>query len=111
MIDLISFDRTELDDAILAIQQPRTDFQLRHFVVGQHDTEARRWLQCVLELQNKIDVLERAQIGRRQLTRRIAALRNGDDDARDEAALLTLDLRAQDRAVIGAVREAETLYA
>lgn len=111
MNDLIERCDKDLADAIRAIQQPRTNFQLRHFVVGQHDTEPRRWWQCVLELQIKIQNLKRAQIHRRQIERKIKALRNGGDEAKDEGALLMLDLEDQELAILGAIRETETLYA
>lgn len=111
MNDLIERCDKDLADAIRAIQQPRTNFQLQHFVVGQHDTEPRRWWQCVLELQIKIQNLKRAAIQRRQIERKIKALRNGGDEAKDEGALLMLDLQDQELAVLGAIRETETLYA
>ncbi len=111
MNDLISACEPELTEAIKAIQQPRTNFQLAHFVVGQHDTEPRRWWQCVLELQLKIQSLKRAQIERRRTMRRILALEAGDPDARDEAALLRLGIEETDLAILGAVRETEALYA
>ncbi|MBS0263895.1 MAG: hypothetical protein JSS02_18295 [Planctomycetes bacterium] len=109
---LIQMCAAELHAAILAIQQPRTAFQLTHFVVGQHDTEPRRWMQCVLELQIKLQCLRRAQVERRRALRQIAALRAaGTPDASDEAELLEIDLEAQALAVVGAVRETEVLLA
>ena len=38
-------------DALAEIQKPRTRFQLEHFVVGQHDTDAQQYKQVLLELQ------------------------------------------------------------
>ena len=109
MNDLIPQIESELREAIYAIQQPRTDFQLRHFVVGQHDTDPRRWSQCVLELSLKIHLLKRAKIECRIAERKIAEMRAGGME--DEAELAELDLEQHDLAVIGAAREAETLYA
>lgn len=112
MNDILRKCESELSHAITAIQQPRTNFQLAHFVVGQHDTEARCWHQCVLELQIKLGALKRAEIGSRQVARKIAALEAcGDIEADDEAALLRLDLEDHERAVLGAEREAQALYA
>lgn len=110
MNNLIAICEGELSEAIRTIQQPRTNFQLEHFVVGQHDTEPRRWWQTVLELSIKIQTLKRAAIQRRQLQRKIKLLSN-DDEGRDEAALLQLDLEEHDLAVLGAMRETEALYA
>ena len=109
MQDPIPQIESELRDAILAIQQPRTDFQLAHFVVGQHDTDPRRWHQCVLELSLKIYNLKRARIERRIAERKIFELRK--HGAIDEAELAELDLEQHELAVIGAAREAQTLYA
>jgi len=108
---LISSCEVELAAAVRAIQQPRTNFQLKYFVVGQHDTEPRRWWQCVLELQIKIQNLKRAEIHRRQLERKIQTLRRGGEESQDEAELLQLEMEEQDLAVLGALREAETLFA
>lgn len=111
MSELIPKVESELQDAIRAIQQPRTNFQLEHFVVGQHDTEPRRWMQCVLELQLKIHALKRAAIVRRQIERKIVAFESlASIEAGDEAELLRLDLEAHELATLGAIREAETLY-
>jgi hypothetical protein len=109
---LIHTCESELRDAIVAIQQPRTAYQIAHFVVGQHDTEPRRWMQCVLELQLKLQSLRRAQVERRIALRKIAALRAlGNSETDDEAALLEIDLEAHALAVVGAVRETEVLLA
>ena len=101
----------EFEQSVLAIQQARTNFQIRHFVVGQHDTDARRFHQCVNELHIKVMNLKRSQIHKRQLERKIKATRNGTEEERDEAALMRLDMEQLDLAIIGAVREAQTLYA
>jgi len=96
MNDLIPFDESRwhrLDESIKAIQQPRTNFQIEKFVVGQHLTEVRRWHQCVLELQVKRQVLRRAEIQIRQLIRRAEKLEaKGTPEASDKAALLRLDI-------------------
>ena len=40
-----------LQEALAEIQQPRSEYQLQHFVVGQHDTEPQRYRQCLIEIQ------------------------------------------------------------
>lgn len=114
MNDLAILDEwhDELVHAVHAIQQPRTDFELTHFVVGQHDTEPRRWAQCVLELQIKIQNLRRARIAQRQLTRQIKKLqRKGTRKAVDKAELLRIDVEDHAMAILGAIREAQALWA
>ena len=41
-----------ITDAIAEVQQPRSRFQLVHFVIGQHDTPEMRFYQLCLELQD-----------------------------------------------------------
>tara|TARA_R110000744_G_scaffold114228_1_gene213673 strand:+ start:121 stop:648 length:528 start_codon:yes stop_codon:yes gene_type:complete len=52
-----------ITDAIAEVQQPRSRFQLIHFVIGQHDTPEMRWYQIVLELQDLGFKLRMAQLG------------------------------------------------
>ena len=52
-----------ITEAIAEIQQPRSRFQLVHFVVGQHDTPEMRFYQLCLELQDMGYKLRIAQIG------------------------------------------------
>ena len=40
-----------LQEALAEIQQPRSEYQLQHFVVNQHDTEPQRYRQCLTEIQ------------------------------------------------------------
>lgn len=110
--ELIRTCETQLAHAIVAIQQPRTDFQLKHFVVGQHDTEPRRWFQCVLQLQLNLQNLKRAAVQQRISRRKIERLRqSGTVDDLDEAELLQIDLDAHALAILGTVRETQTLLA
>lgn len=112
---------SSLRDAVLAIQQPRTDYELRAFVVGQHQSRPRAWAQCVLEEQNKIVAVRRGLLSERQLLRRIAhleAIAAGepvDDDAKkradaaDDAEAARLDLIELQLARLGAERELAAL--
>lgn len=43
-------DDKDLNDAIEHVQQPRSNFQLAHFVVGQHFTPEMQYYQLLLEL-------------------------------------------------------------
>ena len=95
---------------IRAIQQPRTDFQLKRFVVGQHDTEPRRWWQCVLELQIKIQNLKRAQIQRRQLERKIQACVAAGRNPRTKPNFCSSKWKTTIWPYLVHIREAETLY-
>jgi len=53
-------------EAIAEVQQPRSRYQLVHFVVGQHDTPEMRFYQLCLELQDMGYKLRMAQLGVRK---------------------------------------------
>jgi len=53
-------------EAIAEIQQPRSRYQLVHFVIGQHDTPEMRFYQLCLELQDMGFKLRLAQLGVRK---------------------------------------------
>ena len=102
---------SELHHAFLEIQQPRTEFTLRHFVVGQHDTIEQQYAQCVLEMQIKYDNIRRALLSKKRIELEIKELeaKNTEIDLID-SEIKKIDLEAQDRAIIGAWREFQVLY-
>ena len=102
---------SELQNAFLEIQQPRTEFTLRHFVVGQHDTIEQQYAQCVLEMQIKYDNIRRALLSKKRIEIEIKELesKNTEIDLID-AEIKKIDLEAQDRAIVGAWREFQVLY-
>jgi hypothetical protein len=100
----------ELEADFLEIQKPRSDVQLAAFVAGGHDTTPRQWQQVVLEMQIKIDNIEHAAIKLSQQEREIKRLRNGTEEQKEEGALLMIGQRSTKRAMLGAMRELETLY-
>lgn len=95
----------ELLDSFDAVAQSRSDYQLEHFVVKDHETLERQFLQVVIELQVKSSTLRRAVINRRKLVKRIQ-----DEQDPDEKELLLIDLEDLDFGMKGAVREFNTLY-
>jgi hypothetical protein len=110
-VDKVLSKIKEMESAFLEIQQPRTPFVLEKFVVGQHDTLETQYQQCVLELQVKYDNIRRARLNKKKILIKISeyATRNTELD-KVEADLLTIDLEEQERAMLGAIREFETLY-
>ena len=82
-----------IEEAIAEIQQPRSRFQLIHFVLGQHDTPEMRFYQLCLELQDMKHKLALAEIQVKKSEIEIKRLlETGDDlDALDaEEKLLEL---------------------
>lgn len=96
------------------IQMPRSAEALKRWVVGvQHiDAPERGWAQAVLEMQIKYDDIRRATLHARRIEIEIAALlEKGDELSQIDADLKRIDLEAQDRAMLGAIREFDALYA
>ena len=69
-----------IGDAIAEVQQPRSRFQLVHFVIGQHDTPEMRFYQVCLELQDMGYKLRMAQLGIRKAAVEIARLQATGDE-------------------------------
>jgi hypothetical protein len=106
-IDVITNDKQkELEDAFHSINQGRTDFQLHNFVIGQHDTDSRRFMQCVMELQAKTFNLRRQLIQKRKLLKKIDNTVDLDDKE-----LFKIDHEELELSLEGQVREWNTLYA
>ena len=82
-----------ITEAIAEIQQPRSRFQLIHFVIGQHDTPEMRFYQLCLELQDMGHKLRLAELGVRKAEIEIARLlETGDDLDAIEAEEKEVDL-------------------
>jgi len=98
--------------ALIDIQKSRTEFQLKHFVVGQHDTDEQKYKQCLLEIQSiiyniKISSLElkKSQIE----TDRLRA--TGDEIDELDAQIKELGMDQTRLTMIGAQRELVDLVA
>lgn len=97
-------------ELIAEIQQVRSEFQLRHFVIGQHDTPEMRFVQCCIELQDMEHKLAHASLTRREIEIKIARQRKKGTELGEVKALkLELGLQQQTLAEIGATREVEIL--
>jgi hypothetical protein len=104
----------ELLEDFDAIQMARTPEVLKRFVVGAQamDHPAQGWAQCVLELQIKYDDIRRAKINSELIQIEIDELeKENTSKSLLNAKLKRIDLEAQDRAMLGAVREFQSLYA
>ncbi len=69
-----------ITEAIAEIQQPRSRYQLIHFVIGQHDTPEMRFYQLCLELQDMGYKLRTAQLSVRKTEIEIARLLETGDE-------------------------------
>ncbi len=93
-------------DAIAEVQQPRSRYQLVHFVLGQHDTPEMRFYQLCLELQDMGFKLRMAQLNVRKTEIEIARLvATGDDLDAIEAEEKQVGLEQTRIVMRGAERE------
>ena len=95
-----------ITEAIAEIQQPRSRFQLVHFVIGQHDTPEMRFYQLCLELQDMGYKLRMAQLSVRKSEVEIARLlATGDELDAIEAEEKQVGLEQTQIVMRGAERE------
>ena len=99
-----------IQDAIAEIQQPRSRYQLIHFVIGQHDTPEMRFYQLCLELQDMGFKLRTAQLSVRKTEIEIARLlETGDELDAIEAEEKEVGLEQTRIVMRGAEREIAVL--
>jgi len=100
----------QLDDAIREVQQPRSRYQLIHFVIGQHDTPEMRFYQLMLEIQDTAYKLRMAELSVRkaevEITRLLAT---GDEIDAIEAEEKRVGLEQTRIVMGGALREMAVL--
>jgi len=99
-----------ITDAIAEVQQPRSRYQLIHFVIGQHDTPEMRFYQLCLELQDMGYKLRTAQLSVRKAEIEIVRLlETGDELDAIEAEEKELGLEQTSVVMRGAEREIAVL--
>jgi hypothetical protein len=99
-----------IHEAIKEIQQPRSRYQLVHFVLGQHDTPEMQFYQLMMELQDMGYKLRMARLGVKKLEIEIARLlETGDELDAIEAEEKQVDLEQTLIVMRGAEREIAVL--
>jgi hypothetical protein len=99
-----------ITEAITEIQQPRSRYQLIHFVIGQHDTPEMRFYQLCLELQDMGYKLRVAQLSVRKTEVEISRLlETGDEIDAIEAEEKQVGLEQTHIVMRGAEREIAVL--
>ena len=97
-------------EALAEIQQPRSRYQLIHFVIGQHDTPEMRFYQLCLELQDMGYKLRMAQLSVRKAEVEIRRLlETGDELDAIEAEEKQVGLEQTRIVMRGAERELAVL--
>jgi predicted transcriptional regulator len=101
-----------IEAAIAEVQQPRSRFQLKRFVIGSHATTEMQYYQTCLELQDMIYKFQVAQIAVKKAELKIIRLREAKDEMKELKAQETeIGLRQTRLAMIGAERELNDLVA
>lgn len=95
---------------IREVQQPRSRFQIEHFVLGQHDTIEMQFYQLCLELQSSIFSIKKAELDIRKAKLRATKLKNSEDELESiEAEEIELGLVQTEMVLFGAKRELDIL--
>lgn len=89
-----------------AIAMPRSAYVLENLVVKVHEHDSQKWLQCVLEMRIKYNVIRRHLVNRQKLQREIETL----EDELDRE-LKRIDLDDLEWSLLGATREFFALFA
>lgn len=101
----------ELNDAIKMVQQPRSNFQLAHFVLGQHFTSEMQYYQLILELSDLLYKYELASIDAEILEEKIKLKKQkADKVSLLKAKKLRINLDKLRETLEGTGREIEFLY-
>lgn len=104
--------KEELQAAFLEIQQPRSNYALKHFVVGDHHgVSTREYSQLVEELRRAHSEIKRSLIGKQKVEiERQAMLDKGDKISMLDAELKTIELEDLQAYILGKLREFACLY-
>jgi len=101
--DLVSQD---ILNSIEDIQQPRSRFQLEHFVLNQHDTEEMRFYQCVIEIQSMRNTIRIVSLEVKKKEIEIERLKaTGDAIDAIDAQIKEIGLEETRIIAVGAIRE------
>ena len=96
----------DIHDAIAEVQQPRSRYQLVHFVLGQHDTPEMQFYQLMLELQDMGFKLRMAELNVKKTEVEITRLlETGDELDAIEAKEKQVGLEQTQIVMKGAQRE------
>lgn len=95
-----------LFNSIKNIQQSRSNFQLEHFVVGQHATPAMQYYQICIELEQLIYTYEKTQLSVKKSKIKIKKyLESNDEIKKVKAAELELDVQRTEEILKSTERE------
>jgi len=108
--DISKYFTPDIVATFTEVHQPRSNFQLQHFVIGQHDTDEMRYYQCVTEIQALYYTIKEVSLSLKIAEIEITRLRE-TGDAIDELNAQIKELGMEQTRVVGvgAFRELEIL--
>jgi hypothetical protein len=108
--DIREFVKDDLVAIFAEVHQPRSAFQLERFVVGQHDTDEMRYVQCVTEIHALYYTIKEVTLSMQITEIEITRLR-ATGDAIDELNAQIKELGMEQTRVVGvgAFRELKVL--
>ena len=96
----------DIAEAIAEIQQPRSRYQIVHFVLGQHDPPEMQFYQLIQEIQSTCHAIRVAELGVKKQKIEIARLlETGDELDAVEAEEKQVGLEYTEVLMIGSQRE------
>jgi hypothetical protein len=100
----------EILNTIANIQQSRSNFELDHFVLGQHDTIEMAYYQTGLEIQDTVFKIKNAELEIKKIDIEVSRLNDSGDEIDALIAQQKLLVKVQTEiAMIGAKRELDHL--
>lgn len=100
----------EILNTIANIQQSRSNFELDHFVLGQHDTIEMAYYQTGLEIQDTVFKIKNAELEIQKIDIEVSRLNSSGDDIDAIVAQQKLLVKVQTEiAMVGAKRELDHL--
>jgi hypothetical protein len=100
----------KIEEAIEAVQQPRSRYQMEHFVLGQHDTPEMQFYQLCQELMTTKHALEMATLTQeKNLIKIERLLATGDEIDAIEAEEISLGMKQNSIVIKGSERELAVL--
>jgi hypothetical protein len=105
-VDIEEFISSDLVSFMKDMQQSRSNFQIDHFVVNQHDTDEMRFVQCLLEIQTLRTTIRTSQLGIKKTQIEInKLLATGDEVDAIDAEIKKIHLQDTLMISAGAIRE------
>lgn len=108
--DLSQYFSPDIVARFAEVAQPRSNFQLEKFVIGQHDTAEQQYIQCLNEIQAIYYKLKEASLNQKKSQIKLNKLRETKDEIDEiDAQILELEMEQTGVVAVGAIRELEEL--